>query len=236
MMKSPKVKKLLAVLRFLPLALCVTAILLYFLYGRNIDAEMILQYVPASPWLAAAFLLFLYAVKSLTVFFPIIILQIAGGVLFSPIPAILVNLLGAAIEMSVPYGIGKLTGSASIEQISKKHPKLVNMIEQQQRNRIFLSFFLRIISCLPGDAVSMYLGAIQIPFSKYLTGSILGALPGVITATLIGASISDPASPMFWFSIGLTIALSATSMCIYIFYQRKKDAGIFKHGDTGSQP
>lgn len=83
-MKSPKVKTLLAVLRFLPLALCVTAILLYFLYGRNIDAEIILRYVPASPWFAAAFLLFLYAVKSLTVFFPIIILQIAGGVLFSP--------------------------------------------------------------------------------------------------------------------------------------------------------
>ena len=62
---------------------------------------------------------------------------------------------------------------------------------------LFMSFFLRVISCLPGDTISMYFGASKMPFWTCLLGSFLGTLPGMVASTLLGMSITDPSSPMF---------------------------------------
>ena len=65
-------------------------------------AEMILNYTPEQPLLAVAVLLLLYALKSVTVIFPISALQVAVGHLFDPLPAFLLNLLGLVITLTLP--------------------------------------------------------------------------------------------------------------------------------------
>ncbi|MCD8187982.1 MAG: hypothetical protein LUD57_05105 [Ruminococcus sp.] len=47
-------------------------------------------------------------------------------------------------------------------------------------------------------------------------------LPGIITATLLGTSITNPTSPMFWISISLTVGLSVSSALIYYIWRKKK--------------
>lgn len=221
-MKSPQNKKLIILLRTLPLILCIAFILIYLFCGSDISAETILQYAPSNPLLAAMFLILLYGIKSLSIFFPIMILYVAGGFLFSPLFAILINTIGVLVELTIPYWIARASGIHSSERLVKKYPKLAEIITYQHGNTLFLSFFLRIISCLPGDAVSMYLGSIKTPFVKYLVGSVLGIIPGMVTATLIGTSITDPTSPMFWISVILTAVISVTSFLIYFFWRRKK--------------
>ena len=59
------------------------------------------------------------------------------------------------------------------------------------------------------------------PFGRYLSGSLLGTLPGIITATLIGTSVTEPSSPLFWGSILLTALLSVISFLSYVIWYKK---------------
>lgn len=212
----------LTALRLLPFLLCIAFVLIYLFSGRDVSVEAILHYAPENKWLAAAFLLIIYGIKSLSIFFPIIILHIVGGFLFPPLEAIVVNTLGVIVELTIPYWVGRVSGESSAAKLLEKYPRLAEAVAYQNGNAFFLSFFLRVISCLPGDAVSMHLGAIKIPFTKYLLGSLLGIFPGIITSTLIGTSITDPTSPMFWGSIILTVAISVLSFLFYFFWRRRK--------------
>lgn len=94
-------------------------------------------------------------------------------------------------------------------------------MDKQQSNSLFLCFFLRVISCLPGDLVTMYFGATGTPFWQNLLGGVLGILPGMVLATLMGSSIQDPSSPIFWISALLAVTLSVLSAALYYVYQRR---------------
>ena len=194
----------------------------YLFSDKEITAEGLMNFAPDNPLLAALFLILLYAFKSLTIFFPIIVLNVLGGFLFEPIPAMLINCLGVLVELSIPYWIGRFSGSGFADKLKNKHPKLFELMNDSS-NDFFKSFFLRVISCLPGDAVSMLFGARKVKFATFLFGSFIGTLPGVITATLLGTSITDPDSPMFWISIGLTVGISVISFLIYFLWKRKRN-------------
>lgn len=184
--------------------------------------DTILNRVPSTPWCAAVFMIILYAAKSLSVFFPIIVLHVAGGFLFAPATALIVNTVGTLVGLIIPYWVGRISGSSHADKLTKKHPKLKAVISKLDNKAFTTSFFLRIISCLPGDVVSMYLGAKKLPFKGYLAGSFLGTLPGVLTATLLGISVTDPTSPMFWISLLLTVGIGVFSLIFFVIWQKKK--------------
>ncbi len=188
-------------------------IVLYWL--PNISVEALLNHTPSNPIAAAAFFLLLYAFKSLTVFIPVIVLEAAAGLVFPVWLALGVNLLGMAIILTIPYFVGKRMGMGAIQQMLDRYPKFHRLMEKQPGNSLFLCFFLRILSCFPGDIVTMYLGATTMSFWHNLLGGILGVTPSMILATLIGQSIQDPGSPMFWISAVLMVLLAGSSALLY---------------------
>ena len=95
-------------------------------------------------------------------------------------------------------------------------------MEKQSSHSSFLCFFLRVISCLPGDLVTMYLGATHTPFFHNLLGGTLGILPGLILATFMGRSIQDPSSPAFWISAALSVGLTVLSTVLYYVYLKRQ--------------
>jgi len=221
-MKNKIKKILLTVLRFAPLIICAVCMCIYLFSGEEITAESLLNFAPEEPLYAALFLVLLYAFKSLTVFFPIIVLNVLGGFLFEPVHALIINSVGVLVELTIPYWIGRASGAEFADKLCKKHPKLAEIIGEGSNNNFFMSFFLRVISCLPGDAVSMYFGARKVPFWTCLLASFLGTFPGMVAATLLGMNITDPSSPMFWVSIGLTVGISVISFLVYFLWRRAK--------------
>lgn len=209
------------VLKYLPFVICILFIILFLFFGRDVTPEMLLHYTPENPVLAAVVLLVMYGVKSLSVFFQLIILEVAGGYLFSPWVAMLVNTLGVTICLILPYLVGSLSGAEAVERAMRKYPRFAEIVGRGQKNSVFLSFFLRIISCLPGDIVSMYFGASGARFVPYIFASLLGTMPSVICATLLGMNITDPTSPMFWVSLGLNVLLSVLSAAGYMIYKKE---------------
>jgi len=190
-MKLQKNKKIIPFLKSLPLIICVTFIILFLVSGNDITVQTVLNYTPEAPFAAALVILLFYALKSVSFVFPIAVLQIATGHLFQTPIALLINFLGRAITLSIPYWVGRCSGSDLINSLQKKYPKLKEICDKQGQHPIFISFLLRTFIFLPGDAVSLYLGAIQIPFTYYLTGGILGTTLGVICSTVLGSHITS---------------------------------------------
>ena len=188
----------------------------------EVSVEMILSYSPKNVFLAVLFILFLYALKSISIVFPVILLQMASGFLFSAPVAVIINFVGAIIEFAIPYYIGYITGADAVEKRIQKNTRFAKIIKGQKQHDFFSPFFLRVINVLPCDLVSMYFGAIKLPFFKFVAGSFLGTLPGIIPATFMGKSITDPLSPEFLISLSITIISSLLTMVIFYFYNQKR--------------
>ncbi len=215
-MKNRKNKKTTAILKSLPLAFYVILFFLFLISGREITVQTILNDAPASPYAAAFVILSLYALKSVSFVFPIVVLQIATGYLFQTPAALLINFLGRSVTLSIPYWIGRFSGSDLADELQKKYPKLKEICSRQKQNPVFISFLLRTFCFLPGDAVSLYLGASQIPFPHYLTGGVLGTILGVVLSTILGSSITEPGSPAFWISALLMTLTAVISFLLYL--------------------
>ena len=215
-------QQIVALLRYVPIVLSLLCMIIFLATRNEWSVDAILQYSPENTVLAAMMMFVLYAAKSMSIVFPMMVLQIAGGHLFSLPMAIIVNIVGMVILLTLPYWTGYFSGSGLVQKLMKKHPKLKTAVEYQQENSFFVTFFLRIISILPGDVVSMYFGAVKTPFWVYLLGSSLGTVPGVITATLIGSALTEPTSPMFIFSLLLTVFLSLMSLLLHHFHRKRK--------------
>lgn len=227
-MKPQKNKRLITFLKSLPLIICIIFIVLFLVSGNDITVETVLSYTPESPFAAAIVILFLYALKSVSFVFPIAVLQIATGHLFQTPVALLINFLGRAITLSIPYWVGRFSGSSLINNLQEKYPKIKELCDKQGRNPIFISFLLRTFCFLPGDAVSLYLGATRIPYPYYITGGVLGTTLGVVLATILGSSITEPGSPAFWLSASLMAFMAIISVIFYLRNNKKKAHKICK--------
>ena len=210
-------------LRALPLLGMAGAMLWLFLSGEKLSVDTVLSYTPKIPLLAALFLLLLYGLKSLSLTLPILLLDTVCGVLF-PLPvAILVATLGTAITLTIPYFIGRGAGPDMTEKLQQKHPRLRELREIRSRNELFLAFLIRIVGILPCDVVSLYLGNTRMPFPKYLLGGVLGFLPDVLTATVVGMKADDRSSPWFWGAIALNLLVAGGSTLFYALYRKRQN-------------
>lgn len=203
--------------KYFPAVLILIVLIVCIRYRKDLSVDKILHYTPEDPFKAALLMLGLYAVKSVSFVFPIVVLQLAVGHLFPTGTALLVNFLGRAVTLALPYWMGYCSGASMMDHLTEKYPKLKTVVDYQNGNPLYISFFMRTLNFLPGDAVSMFLGAVKIPFSLYMAGGMLGTLPGVVLATVFGANIKNPGSPAFWISAVLLVMISVSSILIHRF-------------------
>ncbi|MFU0826750.1 MAG: TVP38/TMEM64 family membrane protein [Lachnoclostridium sp.] len=216
-------RKFYSALKYLPLALCIILIIWYLRNSEEITVQTILDYTPDNLLAAALVLLCLYALKSISIVFPIIVLEVAAGHLFPTIIAFLINISGIVIGMIESYFVGYFSGSGAIDKVTKKYPAIEKIIQKQGSNPFFTCFFLRTLCILPRDGVSIYLGATRVPFGIYLLASTLGSLTNTILATLFGTSITEVTSPVFWISILLMILFAGGSLLVYRIFVKDKE-------------
>ena len=112
-------------LRALPLIGLTALGLWLWLSGEKPSVDMIKEavrtYTDDKPLMVALFLLLLFALKSVSLMFPILVLMAACGALF-PLPAaILIATLGTALTLSIPYFIGRGAGPDMTVKLQEKH-------------------------------------------------------------------------------------------------------------------
>ncbi|HHT64762.1 MAG TPA: hypothetical protein GX017_01580 [Clostridiales bacterium] len=189
----------------------------------DLTPEELVEYAPKNEGLAVVFMIVLFAVKSLIFIIPIPVLYLASGLIFDPVTAFLVNFIGMMVCTAVPYWIGRFSGAGLFQRLIKKYPKLQILDTFQHENQWFVCFMARAIGFLPCDAVSLVLGAWKTGFWRYLSGTALGMLPGLITTTMVGITVTDPGSPGFLLSVILAILVAAGSFLFWRTYQKTRE-------------
>ncbi len=223
-MQQKKGKGSIWIWRLLVLLIWSVMIAVLFIHRKNFTISEILEFTPENPFMAALTMLLFFALKSLSIVLFSGILYAVNGILF-PLPiAVLLNILGTAIMVTIPYAIGKKGGSVLAERIVAKFPKADRLWEFRRKNDFFFVLIVRLAGILPCDVVSLYMGAIHVNYFKYLIGCLIGMLPPSITFPIMGMSITDTHSPQFIIAFCMELLLMASSVFVYRMYRKKEKA------------
>ena len=197
------------------------AVLIWAILNRSrFSLDAILNYSPRSPVLTAAFIMGLFALKSVTVFFYSGLLYVADGLLF-PLPiAILLNVLGTMVMVLIPYCTAHSFGSEYAASLLKKHPKLKTMEALRRGNDLAFAVLLRSVNIVNFDIGSMYMGAVGLRLPLVLLGSALGKAADIVLYPIIGENLGNPRSSAFWLALSLDLLLSVIT--VWIAVQMKK--------------
>lgn len=186
-------------------------IIVYAVVHRSeFTLERVLNYTPESPLLAFFALMFLFALKSLTIVFYSGILYAAAGVLF-PLPAaIAVNLCGTVVMALLSYFLSRSLGASHADELREKHPKLRSFERMRSRNNFAFVVVLRCVNVVNFDVGSIYCGAVRMPLVPFLAGSVLGKLTDLVMFSVMGTSAinRDPVPVLIALAVDLTLAFA----------------------------
>lgn len=226
------------IMRIICPVLAVAAVAAVFIYsyitGEELTVANLVEHAPAQAGVAAAVMILIYIIKSLTVFFPVTVLYAAGGYIFGPVVGCAVNCAGIAAGCAVQYWMGKASGSGAAAKLAEKHPRISAVFTAQDRSPLFAALSARLFGVISGDIISYYFGASGVHFLPFLIGSICGVLPGLVTVTVLGTSATDPSSPAFIISVAAAVVIfAASALGKYIIEKkhRKKDKTDSDSGD-----
>jgi uncharacterized membrane protein YdjX (TVP38/TMEM64 family) len=209
---------------------------------KNLTSDEISDYIPKSIILASLLLLGLYCLKAITIVIPAVLLYIIAGVIFPPIPAIVVTLTCLIIELTIGYYVGRYLGQKRVMKLVDRN-KHLNRIIRYIKNKSLTSCF--VVSFVPGfpiDLTSMLFGASNTKYYQFLAGSLLGLTPAMIPIVLIGNYITDPLSKEFMIPFSICVAISLSSLLFYYIWLKgrraqnhKKDGSVSKKISTSKK-
>lgn len=202
-------------------AIFVTAIVNYD-FLSNLDIRTLIAGA-SSIFIAELIILGVYAVKAVMMVVPASLIYISVGMAFDPKRAVIVNLLGIALEVTVTYFLGKFLGKDAVEKKirnTKVGDKFFTMLDKNRNAAIFL---MRFIPAFPIDFSSLFMGAFDFKFFPYLIFSVLGIAPRVIAFTVIGEGIYE-LIPMKYIVLAVICAIPFVSAVLLIkkFVVKKK--------------
>ena len=202
-------------------AIFVTAIVNYD-FLSNLDIRILIAGA-SSIFIAELIILGVYAVKAVMMVVPASLIYISVGMAFDPKRAVIVNLLGIALEVTVTYFLGKFLGKDAVEKKirnTKAGDKFFTMLDKNRNAAIFL---MRFIPAFPIDFSSLFMGAFDFKFFPYLIFSVLGIAPRVIAFTVIGEGIYEMI-PMKYIVLAVICAIPVVTAVLLIkkFVVKKK--------------
>lgn len=166
--------------------------------------------------LIVAALLLLFAVKSIISIVPLAATCLISGVVF-PFPiALLINLVGVAIILTIKYFWGMHIGEGNFSKLAKKSDAIWELVQDTKSgdgtgNPVVL-FMLRIVPSIPIGPVSQMYGKMGYDFWKYLFVSLAGYLLKIVSFTVIGCNVSDPFSSQFIAPLVIILFISGVGM------------------------
>lgn len=182
--------------------------LLYY-YIKDFSVESILRFTPQNHVFAFFVLLLLFVLKSISIVVYIGILYAASGIIFSLPIALIVDILGTAVALSIPYLIGRVVGPNVVAHIIEKYPKVEAIRDRRGKGDFLFSFIIRFIGGLPTDIVSLLMGAMKVDYLKYLSGGLLGLAPRMVIFSIMGMSVTDMNFNMFFIAIAVELLIVA---------------------------
>lgn len=205
-------------------ATLVIAILLVIIFKYNelvnIDVRALVEKTDTL-FEAGAAVVGVYGLKAIVFVIPASVLYMAVGMAFDFAPGLLVNAIGIFFELNITYFIGKFLGGEAVEKKLSASKKGQKIIELRDKKTPYL-YVARLLPVFPIDFVSLFFGASNMGYVRYILISFFGVMPRIILITLLGDKIYDLIPVKFMMTV-VVFALLAASIVILIKYIKKKD-------------
>lgn len=186
----------------------------------NLDVRVLIA--GASTVLMAELIIIgVYFIKAILLVLPASLIYISVGMAFDWKRAVIINVIGIALEVTVTYFLGKFLGKSAVEKRlsgTKFGGKLMNM---QDKNKNLAILTIRFLPVFPIDFSSLFMGAFGFSFLTYFIFSVLGLAPRVIAFTILGDGIYD-LIPMKYIVLVVIIALPVAVVATIIKKQIDK--------------
>lgn len=156
----------------------------------------------------------LYAIKTFVPFATIPAMCVLSGMVYDPLPALIVNVIGYSIMLVLRYKFGQKYGGGNAYRLLRKNRMSRAFIERKGNGNPWALVILRSIPGLPTNPVSQIYGAMGFNFSKYMLISVISFLPKLFSYTFIGVYAFDPLSLPFFLPIIILLALSGASILV----------------------
>lgn len=149
----------------------------------------------------------LFAIRPI-LFFPATILSLSAGALFGPYKAIVILLVAENLSSFISYNLGKYFGKDIIKSLDKKNV-FTKRFEKYLHDNEFISVLTLRLLYAPFDLVGYSSGASNITYKSFALATMIGIMPGLITAAFLGGSVYNPINLYIsglFFTLGLIIS------------------------------
>ena len=129
-------------------------------------------------------------VKSFVLIFPpAVLFSICGYILPGFLPAFAVNFISVVLSLSIPFFLGRFTGSGMVDTLKKRFKAVRKLDSFVGMNEVKLTAIIKFSGIMPGDLSSLLFGAMNISYKNYMLGATAGNIPLIIVYTLFGTLI-----------------------------------------------
>ena len=221
---NQKIKVLYIIKIVLFLVLLIAGIL--FLKRNNIsDLEELKRIILGSGNIAPLIYIGLFSILP-TFFVPVTILAMAAGYVFGILPAAIYTFIGAFINSTITYFIGKYVAYDLINDIAnEKYKDVYDRLKEKTRGQEGFIFMLivRLLPFVPYTFLNYMSGVVGYNYFVFISSSMLGILPGIFIYSNIGTNIDELGSRNFYISILIFVVfVSITSLIAKKYYSNNK--------------
>lgn len=199
-----------------------------FLRNRDLLTE-VEDFAAKNRVIAWLLMLSLYVFRAFVPFLPSFAFYAMSGRIFpGRILPFLVSFSGVALLYVLSYLIGLIKRSRGVSAkhygwsriwVFERYRRFRDLFEQQtarviQNKRVGMLLLLA-ASPFPKKMFGKICGMVRVKFSLFLIASLLGTLPEMVSVTLLGKSVLDATSPLFYFSLVLTVSVAVVSVVLF---------------------
>lgn len=136
-------------------------------------------------------ILSVYVIKALVFVVPASVVYVAVGAIMPPVLAVIVNLTGIFMEVSITYFLGRFLGKDAVYKMLSKKETGRKLLAKDIQSKTSVLVSIRAIPAFPIDFVSLFYGASGCRYLKYAVLSVAGIAWRVILFTLLGDAIFE---------------------------------------------
>lgn len=210
--KNEKLIKVLQILSALfMLSMVVTMLVLMKKFNINIDnAAEFATYIKGGTFTVGLIIIAFTVIKSFALVFPPAVIFAVLGLLIDNLwVAILINFIGVALSVILPYYLGRFTGKDMLDTLKEKFPKIKKLDDFAGKNEFMVVYVVKASGVIPSDLMNVVYGAMNINFMKYFIASNIGMLPFNILFTLLAnkGDLSNPYSLLYIIPIPVFVVI-----------------------------
>lgn len=171
------------------------------------------------------------------IMFPRPLITLAAIVAFGVFPGVAYAVAGIMIAAFLSYLAGQRLPRDTVRHLAGEN---LNRVTGTLRRRGLLAMTaVRLVPIMPFVAVGLVAGAIHIRLWHFMAGTLIGMLPGTITATVFGeqleAALQDPSRLSYGLVAAAVAAMAALSLAVRRWLLRQ-GAPRKNHGQPGHHP